>query len=309
MSPAAPAAERLRRLLAMIPWVVAEGGVAVEEIASRFGVTPEQAVRDLEQASLIGLPPYTPDRQIEIVVDDDWVAARPGPVFLRPQQFTAAEGFAILTAGRALQAMPGAEPHGPLARALEKLEAVLGHQGELAVDVDRPAHLEVVRRAAEEGRQLHIEYYAAWRDELTSRDVDPYVVFLRDGHWYLDAYCHLVGGVRHFRVDRVRSATPTGRSFEQTTAAAPDSVYEPAADAATAVLDLPAAARWVVESYPCQWTEREGRLLVTLNVTGPTWLERLLLRVGPEARVLDPSELRGVGADAARRLLRGYQAG
>ena len=71
MSPVAPAAERLRRLLAMIPWVVAQGGVAVEEIASRFGITPEQAVRDLEQASLIGLPPYTPDRQIEIIVDDD----------------------------------------------------------------------------------------------------------------------------------------------------------------------------------------------------------------------------------------------
>jgi predicted DNA-binding transcriptional regulator YafY len=293
----------------MIPWVVAEGGAAVDEIASRFGVAPEQAVRDLEQASLIGLPPYTPDRQIEIVVDDDWVAARPGPVFLRPQRFTAAEGFAILTAGRALQALPGAEADGPLARALEKLEAVLGRQGELAVDVDRPAHLELVRRAAEEGAQLHIEYYAAWRDELTSRDVDPYVVFLRDGHWYVDAHCHLVGGVRHFRVDRIRAATPTGRSFERAAAAAaPGPVYEPAADAVTAVVELPPTGRWVVESYPCQWTERDGRLVVTLNVTGPTWLARLLLRVGPEARVLDPPELARVGAEAARRLLRGYQA-
>ena len=308
MSPVAPAAERLRRLLAMIPWVVDQGAAAVDDIASRFGVTPEQAVRDLEQASLLGLPPYTPDRQIEIVVDDDWVAARPGPVFLRPQRFTAAEGFAILTAGRALQAMPGADPDGPLARALEKLEAVLGRQGELAVDVDRPPHLETVRRAAEEGHQLHIEYYAAWRDELTSRDVDPYVVFLRDGHWYLDAYCHLVDGVRHFRVDRVRSAAPTGRRFERPAVAPPESVYEPAADAPSIVLELPASARWVVESYPCRWTERDGRLVVTLNVTGPTWLERLLLRVGPEARVLDPPELAGVGAGAARRVLRRYES-
>ena len=141
------------------------------------------------------------------------MAARPGPVFLRPQRFTPAEGFAILAAGRALQALPGAEADGPLARALQKLEAVLGSQGELAVDVDRPPHLETVRRAAADGRQLHIEYYAAWRDELTSRDVDQYVVFLRDGHWYLDAHCRLVDGVRHFRVDRIASAVATGRSF------------------------------------------------------------------------------------------------
>ncbi|MDP9071151.1 MAG: WYL domain-containing protein [Actinomycetota bacterium] len=308
MSPAAPAAERLRRLLAMIPWVVTQGGAPLEEIASRFGITTDQAVRDLEQASLIGLPPYTPDRQIEIIVDDDWVAARPGPVFLRPQRFTAAEGFAILTAGRALQSLPGADASGPLARALDKLQAVLGDQGELAVDVDRPAHLEEVRRAAAEGHQLHIEYYAAWRDELTSRDVDPYVVFLRDGRWYLDAYCHLVDGVRHFRVDRIRSAAPTGQRFERRPTSAPESVYEPAADATTAVLDLPADARWVVETYPCQWSERDGRLLVTLSVTGTTWLERLLLRVGPQARVLEPPQLAGVGADAARRLLARYQA-
>ena len=73
------------------------------------------------------------------------------------------------------------------------------------------------------------------------------------------------------------------------------------------VLDLPASARWVVEAYPLRWEEADGRLTVHVDLLGTAWLERLLLRVGPEARVVEPLELRDLGAKAARRLLIGYR--
>ena len=46
-----PAADRARRVMAMIPWVVAQGGATVEEIAEQFDVSPAVVERDLEQAS------------------------------------------------------------------------------------------------------------------------------------------------------------------------------------------------------------------------------------------------------------------
>ena len=59
-------------------------------------------------------------------------------------------------------------------------------------------------------------------------------------------------------------------------------------------LRLGPEARWVAEYYE---TEREaeledGRLEVTLPAGRLEWLERLLLRLGPEAQVVEPDGLK-----------------
>jgi predicted DNA-binding transcriptional regulator YafY len=52
--------------------------------------------------------------------------------------------------------------------------------------------------------------------------------------------------------------------------------------------------------------EPDGRLRVTFTVVGDRWLERVLLRLGPEAEVVSPGDLRDAGRDAARRVLARY---
>jgi predicted DNA-binding transcriptional regulator YafY len=73
---------------------------------------------------------------------------------------------------------------------------------------------------------------------------------------------------------------------------------------------LPPSARWVAEAYAPQSVDEldDGRLRVRLLASGERWLERLLLRVGPEAVVESPSAMAGVGARAAARLLAAYEA-
>ena len=46
---------------------------------------------------------------------------------------------------------------------------------------------------------------------------------------------------------------------------------------------------------------------VVLDVSGMAWFERLLLQLGPAARVVSPPELTGLAADAARRVLARYE--
>ena len=58
--------------------------------------------------------------------------------FGRPLRLTPAEGLALLAAGRALLAVPGSDPEGPLATALAKLERALDLP-DLVVDVGAPS--------------------------------------------------------------------------------------------------------------------------------------------------------------------------
>lgn len=301
-----PAADRLRRLLVLIPWVAARGRVPVAEVAARFGITVRRAVKDLELAACIGVPPYTPDALVDLYLDGDDVVARPGPVFRRPPRLSAAEGVSVLAAGRALLDVPGADETGALASALDKLERALG--GRVAVDVAPPPLLDLVRRAAAEGRRLAVEYFSAYRDERTERIVDPLVVYHRRGRWYVDVFDHGAGAERHFRVDRILAAGETGERFEPARREPPDDVYDPGPGARRVVVLVPAAGRWVVETYPVEWAEEpDGRLRVTFTVVGERWLERLLLRLGPDAEVVDPPALADTGRLAARRILARYR--
>ena len=47
--------DRLRRLLAMVPWVAANDGPAVDEVCARFGIDEKQLAADLELLFLCGL--------------------------------------------------------------------------------------------------------------------------------------------------------------------------------------------------------------------------------------------------------------
>src|SRR2546421_12499808 len=134
---ARPAAEpRLRRLLAVVPWVAAHDGPAIDEVCRRFGCTEDELLADLELLWFCGLYPYTPDMLIEVDIADGRVWIRYAEYFRRPLRLTPAEGLALVGAGAALLAVPGTDPEGPLARALTKLANALGVVADEAVEID-----------------------------------------------------------------------------------------------------------------------------------------------------------------------------
>ena len=297
-----PASERLRRLLAIVGWLARVGEASIAEVSRRFSIPEDEVVRELELAACCGLPPYSPDVLLEIIVTSETVQANLGRELARPRRLTAAEGFALATAARTILAVPGADEDGSLAGALAKLDAALGHHQGLVVDLDAPSLLADVRQATDDRRQLEIEYHSASSDETTRRVVDPLAVVSLDGHWYLDAHCHRAGGLRRFRVDRIRSLRVLGTLAEGDALEAtvgPDA-FLPGPGAVPVRLALGRGAAWVVDTVPVLGVvEAGGALEVTLAVGGTAWLERLLLQLGPEARVLGPPELVGAGPRAA----------
>jgi len=306
--PPVPAGEQVRRLLVMIPWLVSRRRVPLVEVARAFGITVDQAEKDVLLAGMIGVPPYTGGFLLEVILDDDGAAveAFPQPYLTRPPRLTAAQGFALLASAQGLLDYRPDRSGGPLGSAIEKLARVLGDADVVDVDLQSPPLLDQVRRAVDAGAQLSITYYSATRDEETERVVEPHVVFQRHGRWYVEAWCHRAGDKRRFRIDRIRALTSTGETFAPVRSEPPADVWEPGPDAQRIVLDIPASARWVVEAYPVQWEAHGDRLRITHNVIGTAWLERLLLKLGPDAHVLEPDSLRTLGRDAARRLLEAY---
>jgi proteasome accessory factor C len=311
VSPRAGADDRLRRILALVPWVAAQDGPTVDEVCARFGCTERELLADLDLLFMCGVHPFSPDTMIEVDVVEGRVWIRYADWFHRPLRLTPAEGLALVAAGTALLNEPGTDPDGPLARGLAKLAAVLGVDPDEAVEVElgeAPADvLATVRRAAAGHRQVELDYYAYGRDEWARRTIDPHRLFSAAGQWYVRAWCHRVDAERLFRVDRMRNPVVLDATFDPPADdPGSDAVYHPRPDDPLVVLKLPAAARWVIEQYPVESVQEgeDGTLIVGLHVSERAWLERLLLRLGREVRVVEGAE--GVAATAATRVLARY---
>jgi proteasome accessory factor C len=321
MSPSLDTAARLRRLLAILTWLAQEGEAPIDEVAARFDLTPSALVAELEMAACCGVPPYSPDQLLEILVTEDTVATRVGTTLARPRRLSPREGLGLAASARALLAVPGSDEDGALSRALAKLERALG-QGAIDVELDTPDQLDAVRAALESGQRLTISYYTASTDQTGDRTVTPRRLFASEGHWYVDAWCEVADGIRRFRVDRIGAAAPAGPAAPRVLAgplpddAAADAAtgggslgaYVPGPDSRRVRIAIDPSMAWLLETIPsASAVEEGGRPVWEVFVGGDAWLERLLLRLGPDTEVVAPREDRALAPDAARRILARYR--
>jgi proteasome accessory factor B len=86
-----------------------------------------------------------------------------------------------------------------------------------AVALRRKEHLESLRKAVTDRKNVMLVYHGLWRDEKTQRTVSPYGLVCRQGTWILVGRCHLRDAVRGFHVDRI-----TGLEMNRFQPKAPD---------------------------------------------------------------------------------------
>ena len=100
------ALDRLRRLLAVIPWVVEKDGPLIDEIVERFDYRRSELLEDLEHVLFfVGVHPFTPDYLIDVIVAEERVWIRYADWFRRPMRLGAAEKAALYAAGRSVAAI------------------------------------------------------------------------------------------------------------------------------------------------------------------------------------------------------------
>ncbi len=255
----------------------------------------------------------------------------PDDFYLPRIQFTPEEALALKRLRRRI-ADTGRSPFKHLDWALMKLTSSDDFSGDQSAPM--LIQLEGTRReraditgklidAVAARRTLHIAYRPpGGSKKKTKREVDPYGLFVRNGFWYLYAYCRLRKGLRTFRVDRMTLLK------EPQPAAEPD--YEIPADFSLAA-QVSRNAPWefgdeeetvaTVEFHPdTYWRVRnawgglasarldEAACVMELRSVNDDALVCRLLGLGENAWVIAPPELREkmkstleeIAADAAK---------
>jgi proteasome accessory factor C len=297
----------------MLPYAIRHPGVSVDELSRKFGVKKQDLMADLNLVFLCGLPGYGPGDLIDVAVEEDRVFVRMADYFSAPLKLTPAEAVALYAGAAAIAELPEMDEADALRRALTKLGRALGSDGGEAAPIQLTGgsgaggHLQTLRDALLQKKQVHLEYFSASRGELTERAVDPWGLFTALGRWYLIAFDHASGEERMFRVDRIRSSRLLDSAAEVPAEFDADR-YKGAflrRDRSGPEMSIevsPAVARWFEEYYPVNESGRldDGWQALTLTYSGERWAATLVLQLGADVRNVRPAAI----LDAARELAR-----
>jgi proteasome accessory factor C len=308
--------ERLTRLLALVPYVVARRSVGVAETAEAFGVSEKELIDDLNLLWCVELRAPDPYCPIDLSYEGGEIVVSAAESISRPLRLDMDEAAALLVALRTLAeyggggGRPGDDE--TLSRVIAKVEEAAGSvaaaaSSQVAVEVEVAPKIQA--QVSDGLRRLHLVYYVPGRDENTERDVDPMRLLLVEGRSYLEGWCHLAEAVRLFRLDRIIDLEVLDVAATIPADARPIDVeaglYRPAPGDVAVTIDLTPAGRWVADHYPRESATElgEGRIRVVLRTGDTGWIRRLALRLGDTGRIVAPAELASQVRDDAQRAL------
>ncbi len=321
-------AQRLNRILLMVPYIVASDGASIDELCERFEISRDELVCDLDTLRMCGVPDYTPADLIDYCIEGDRIQMMMADYFKRPLTLTREEALALVVSGRALIRSGVFAEDSPLGTALGEIEQLipLEDQEELEsvaerIDVEMGAYTgrwkNIIEKGLKKQKNLLIEYYSFSKGEMTEREVEPLSLLWSRGYWYLLGFCHEAGDTRLFRLDRIKSVKLTARpvagdarkSFE-----VPELVgeYKPGKKAHTVRLRFSGReGRRLVEEWPTANVEEalDGTVTVGLRTRNLAWLSNYLLRYGDRIRIEAPEELKKMVEEKAVALLKEYGGG
>jgi proteasome accessory factor C len=313
--------DKVSRLLALVPYVLAQGVASISATAQAFGIDENQLRKELEMLWMCGRS-SGPEDLIDLLFEGDTVSVTYDGGLRRPLKLTATEAMTLAVALRTLTDVPGATEGGAAERALAKIETAAGqHLDTTGVDIRLAAQdrwLSLAHRAVDERRAVELDYYTAARDESTHRVVDPVRVFQVDGLSYLEAWCRRAEGMRVFRLDRFEDAQLLDEPVRVPEDLSPEDlkpadlaggVYRPAPEHLLVELRLGAGWEWVSDYYPCETVmpaQGDQPQRVTLRVANPAWVTALVRRSGGAVSVLAPEWLARQAAASAATALAAY---
>ncbi len=312
--------ERLRRLLLIVPAARRRPGIPLTDLARDLGLDPRELREDIDLLALVGRPPFSPDDLIDICVDErDRVSVTLDQSFSRPPQLTALEALALASAA---QEVAPADP--AVTSALAKLMETLPPQsrglyaqlaGRVAMETPTPSGvgrvLAQLRAAAEQHREVALEYDKEGRGAAGERIFHPQGVIDHGGVWYAIGHDVGRGAERTFRLDRILSVRETGRGFADPGPLDParfqrEQLFFPTGrEEAVTLRFSPAAAPWALQRYgPRARQLEDGRADVSIESAGTGYAVQLALSLAGEAEIAAPAHAREALRDEVARALR-----
>ncbi|HZJ08380.1 MAG TPA: transcriptional regulator [Trueperaceae bacterium] len=310
-----------KRLFELVEALQGRGVRTAPELAVQLGVSERTVRRDIGRLLDLDLP-------VETKPGRNGGVSLPAGALLPAVRFTDDELLALVVGLKATASDSDETLERAAGRALERLETVLSPgtrerlralqeplaPGQPEPDHAVPApsqHVIALAEASHRGARVEIGYRSG--DNITQRKIDPYGL-AKIGPWYVVAYCHLRQDLRTFRIDRIRSITPTAETFPRPTGF--DAYRHVGAGIAMlpghgnivcrALLktDLHTASRQMsLATMLLEPVEDGVRLTVRTNTYGLEWVVHQLLRLRFEVKIEGPKELKDAATRLAGRLL------
>src|SRR5215203_1583440 len=298
--------ERFARLVTLAGSLIGaarnETQLPVAQVMEELNVTHEELREDLDVLNVVnfGGGTYVLYAEIdgdEIMVDPDTY----GDNFARPARLLPLEAKALVAA---IDLFGDHLPQAGLSTAREKIVEALGHDPsqeglEIAPGRDDSEVVRAVNEAIQGRRVLELHYYKENEDEFIKREVEPYQLVNGPEGWYLGCYDLGRDDTRHFRLDRMKEARETKRSFEprvgveERLAEQEWLVHGEVGTAGVArVWVSPERARWLREERTVTDELSDGAVVVELPYGSTDWLVREVLKGVGDLVVLEPDDAR-----------------
>ncbi|HEV2812694.1 MAG TPA: WYL domain-containing protein, partial [Solirubrobacteraceae bacterium] len=317
--------ERFARLVTLASILIEAGrrgqDLREEEVRERVQVSRQELQEDINVLNVVSFGGGTYVLYAELR-DDGTIEVDPEPYadnFARPARLLPVEAKALVAA---IDLIGEHFPSGALTTAREKVVDALGGEDPreqlhiATATADDPDMARRISVAINERRLLQLEYYKESEDTFSERIVEPYHLMNGLEGWYVAAYDPAKADVRHFRLDRIKSAEVTDETFEPR----PEAYVAADLDgwARTGELDAsqiariwvsPERARWQREEHRVAEELADGAIVIERGYKGADWLVREVLREAGDAVVLEPPEAREAVREAVARLRDGAAAG
>ncbi len=280
----------------------------IADLRRRLELTEEELREDVDLLNVVNFGGGTYVLYAEISGDEIEVDSEPyGDNFARPARLLPLEAKALVAA---IDLFGDHLPQSDLQKARKKIVKALGHDPseeglEIATSGGSDAVVaRTINDAIADSKVVELSYYKENEDQFTDRRIEPYRLQNGREGWYVESYDIGKGGIRHFKLDRIKVATLSEESFE------PRDVVEEAArvegwmthgEVPTAevarVWVSPERARWLREERTVVEELADGAVVVELPYAGKAWLVREILRGAGDLVVLEPPEARAAIAD------------
>ncbi len=285
-----------------------------EEVCARLQITEQELREDVDVLNVVNFGGGSYVLYAEVQGDEIDVDPEPySDNFARPARLLPLEAKALVAA---IDLLGDHLPEGSLASARNKIVTALGEdpaQEGLQIAHTTTDDSDLSRRintAIVESRLLSLEYYKENEDEFTKRTIEPYGLINGREGWYVFSYDLEKQDTRHFRLDRIKQARISKKTFEPRPEVDPSADIEgwprtgavPASQVARVWIS-PERARWERERRVIAGELVDGALIAELPYAGTDWLVREILREAGDAAVLEPEEARTAVLEAAQKLI------
>lgn len=211
---------RIDRISAILIQLQSRRIVKAADIAERFEISLRTVYRDIRTLEEAGVP-IIGEAGVGYSIMDGYR--------LPPVMFTREEATALVTAEKLVEKLTDPANGASYKSALFKIRSVLrATEKEYLETIDE--HIEVLQsrrqpqqsnlsllqpilKAIAEKKVVTLQYFAQYKQENSTRYIEPIGVFFLQAHWHLIAFCHLRNDYRDFRLDRVRTLQVTDTPY------------------------------------------------------------------------------------------------